>query len=56
MTSEKVQLELKSIRQADDIYLCRSDLLIMIAKIKEMSDGEEAKVNLQALMDMVATS
>ena len=52
--AQKVELELKSIRQKDDIYLCRSDILMMIAKVKEMSDGDEAKTNLQVLMDMVA--
>jgi len=54
--ANNVEIELKSIRQPDDIYLCRSDLMMMIYKIKEMSEGEEAKTNLQVLMEMVRGS
>lgn len=52
---EKVEVELKHILQPDDIYLCRSDLLVLMANVQSMSDSDEAKHNIQVIMDMVST-
>lgn len=47
-------IEIKKTRVADGIYLCQSDVLVLIAKMKQTAMTLECKTRLQNLLDMIA--
>ena len=47
-------IEIKKVRQADDVYLCQSDVLALIAKEKYSASTVECRDKLQNLLKMIA--
>ena len=47
-------IEIKKTRVADGIYLCQSDILILISKMKETAMSLECRTKLQNLLEIIA--
>jgi len=47
-------IEIKKTRKADGIYLCQSDVLVLIAKMKSTASSLECRSKLQNMMEIIA--